>query len=453
MEQQRPNNGYQPGNPQPGYPKPDGQSGQRFGYQPGGQQPGYQPGNQSGYQPGYPKPDGQSGQRFGYQPGGQQPGGQPGYQPGNPQPGNPQPGNPQAGQQSGQRFSYQPGQQPGGQTGNPQPGWQQSPPPAGGRQHFLSPEKWRDHTAIRHISNATGIAIIVYTVLPALVSVILNLLPGFPEAYNSNQLFALAVDSLFAMECVGLPFFVSYVYLRREELSEPLAFGTPASGGAAALLVFVGLMLCMVGNYATGFLSNFVNAVFGITFTAPEDAFTITNGAEFGMRVLQTAVVPALVEEFAMRGTVLMPLRRYGDKFALLTSAFVFALIHGNMEQIPFAFIAGLGLGYAVLATGSLWTGVLIHFFNNFIAVCSEAMYDLLPASTASVLTLAMLLFVFLAGVVALIIYLVRYQRLPLDTVKTPLDSRERNRAFLCSAPMVISIVLLVLRTITYVEF
>ena len=445
MEQQRPNNGYQPGGQQPGgqpgyqpgYPKPDGQSGQRFGYQPG-QQPGQQPGGRSGYQPGNPQPGNpqagqQSGQRFGYQPGQQ-----PGYQPGN------QPGNQPGGQQSGQRF--------GGQTGNPQPGWQQSPPPAGGRQHFLSPEKWRDHTAIRHISNATGIAIIVYTVLPALVSVILNLLPGFTEAYNSNQLFALAVDSLFAMECVGLPFFVSYVYLRREELSEPLAFGTPASGGAAALLVFIGLMLCMVGNYATGFLSNFVNAVFGITFTAPEDAFTITNGAEFGMRVLQTAVVPALVEEFAMRGTVLMPLRRYGDKFALLTSAFVFALIHGNMEQIPFAFIAGLGLGYAVLATGSLWTGVLIHFFNNFIAVCSEAMYDLLPASTASVLTLAMLLFVFLAGVVALIIYLVRYQRLPLDTVKTPLDSRERNRAFLCSAPMVISIVLLVLRTITYVE-
>lgn len=70
-----------------------------------------------------------------------------------------------------------------------------------------------------------------------------------------------------------------------------------------------------------------------------------------------------------MRGVVMQPLRKYGDWFAILTSAFVFALMHGNLVQAPFAFIAGIGLGYAVIASGSLWTGILIHLLNNSISV------------------------------------------------------------------------------------
>ena len=62
-------------------------------------------------------------------------------------------------------------------------------------------------------------------------------------------------------------------------------------------------------------------------------------------------------------------LRKYGDKFALLASALVFAVMHGNLVQAPFALIAGFGLGYLSIKTGTIWTGIAIHAANNLISV------------------------------------------------------------------------------------
>ena len=80
---------------------------------------------------------------------------------------------------------------------------------------------------------------------------------------------------------------------------------------------------------------------------------------------LSVAVVAPLVEEFAMRGVVMQPLKKYGRWFAIIASSLVFGVLHGNFIQAPFALIAGIGIGYAVCVTDSIWTGVLIHFCNN----------------------------------------------------------------------------------------
>ncbi len=342
---------------------------------------------------------------------------------------------------------------------NPRPPYGQGQPPYGyapptpNTKVYMSPQKLRDQTQIRRISNATGLAVIAFTALPFLISFALTLIPGFFEVYETNSIFYICFNALYSTVVIGVPFYCVYRFLRKRQALGELNLGTPAHGGVTALLVFAALMCCMVGNYATNFFSMFVESIFGIRFISPTDDFAITGGATFLLRILQTAVLPALIEEFAVRGVVMQPLRRYGDKFALLMSAFVFALMHGNMVQIPFAFIAGLAIGYAVIATGSMWTGVIIHFCNNLIAVCSEAAYDLLPEEAAALITLAMMALVFVVGLVCAIVYAKRYARVPLTKTKTQLDTREKNRAFLCSAPMIIAIVLLVLETIQYVEF
>ena len=342
---------------------------------------------------------------------------------------------------------------------NPRPPYSQGQPPYGYRppapdtKVYMSPEKLRDQTQIRRISNATGLAVTAFTALPFLISFALALIPGFFDVYNGNSVFYVCFNALYSTVVIGVPFYCVYRFLRKRQAIGELNLGTPVNGGMTALLIFAALMCCMVGNYATNFFSTFVESIFGIRFVSPTDEFTITGGATFFLRVVQTAVLPALIEEFAVRGVVMQPLRRYGDRFALLMSAFVFALMHGNMVQIPFAFIAGLAIGYAVIATGSMWTGVLIHFCNNLIAVCSEAAYDLLPEETAALITLGLMALVFAVGLVCAIVYAKRYARVPLTKTKTQLDTREKNRAFLCSAPMIIAIVLLVLETIQYVEF
>ena len=104
-------------------------------------------------------------------------------------------------------------------------------------------------------------------------------------------------------------------------------------------------MICMIGNYATNFLSTFVESTTGITFEYP-DSRTPTTPLGIAMYLIQLAVVPALVEEYALRGVVMMPARKFGNWFAILVSSALFGMMHGNLVQAPFAFIVGIGIGY-----------------------------------------------------------------------------------------------------------
>ena len=94
---------------------------------------------------------------------------------------------------------------------------------------------------------------------------------------------------------------------------------------------------------------------------------------------ISTAVVPALVEEFACRGIMFGILLKHGERFALIVSSVIFGLMHGNFEQIPFAFLVGLVLGFIRIKTGSIWVCVAVHAFNNLVSVIFNYLPDISP--------------------------------------------------------------------------
>ena len=104
----------------------------------------------------------------------------------------------------------------------------------------------------------------------------------------------------------------------------------------------------------------------------------------------------------------MQPLRRYGDWFAILTSALLFGLMHATMTQVPFAIIAGIALGYVSLVSGSLWTSVIVHFVNNMIAVLYSVVQGLYGEQTAVLFSNVAMYGMLLVGVIALIVYAVR---------------------------------------------
>lgn len=135
-------------------------------------------------------------------------------------------------------------------------------------------------------------------------------------------------------------------------------------------MVALGMAVAMIANYATEIVSNNFS-LFGlnntIDFDNASDSFLVNI-----LYIVSTSVVPALIEEFVFRGIVMGSLRKYGDLFAIITSSILFAAMHGNIEQIPFAFILGLSFSYIDCKTNSLIPSILIHFFNNFYAVISD---------------------------------------------------------------------------------
>lgn len=92
---------------------------------------------------------------------------------------------------------------------------------------------------------------------------------------------------------------------------------------------------------------------------------------------LYASVVAPIWEELLFRGYVLRTLRPFGKRFAVLGSALLFGLFHGNLLQTPYAMIVGLVLGYVTVEYSIIWA-VLIHLFNNLVLA------DLLTRITAS---------------------------------------------------------------------
>lgn len=90
------------------------------------------------------------------------------------------------------------------------------------------------------------------------------------------------------------------------------------------------------------------------------------------LSITATAIVPALVEEFAFRGIVQGILLPFGEAFSVFASAAVFGMVHGNFEQIPFAFLVGLVVGFIRVKTGSIAVCMAVHAANNLIAVLAS---------------------------------------------------------------------------------
>ena len=86
---------------------------------------------------------------------------------------------------------------------------------------------------------------------------------------------------------------------------------------------------------------------------------------------LYQAFFPAIIEEWAFRGTILKNLLPYGKKGAIVLSALMFGIVHVQPIQACFATVLGLLLGILYEYTNSLFLPIVIHFLNNAIAASS----------------------------------------------------------------------------------
>lgn len=122
------------------------------------------------------------------------------------------------------------------------------------------------------------------------------------------------------------------------------------------------------------------------------------------------ALVPAFCEEFLFRGLICGRLLPYGRAVAILGSAVLFGLMHGNLGQLFYTTMAGVLLGWCYAETRSIWPGVIAHMLNNLTGFAAESWYQSLPETRAALydsLLCAALVFV---GMICLV-WLIRTRR------------------------------------------
>ena len=119
---------------------------------------------------------------------------------------------------------------------------------------------------------------------------------------------------------------------------------------------------------------------------------------------LYVGFVGPIAEELLCRGLVLRLLQPYGKRFAIVLSALLFGLFHGNIVQIPFAFLVGLVLGYVTVEYSIVWA-IILHIFNNFVMVeLLSMLYDFLPMEVVDIIFYAIMLVAVIASVIILIV-------------------------------------------------
>ncbi len=256
------------------------------------------------------------------------------------------------------------------------------------------------------LSSAAAAAIIFFDVVHSVFALILRYNDEFRALYLENHTATMIFGMLYTLLSVAVPFFLAYILLKVLADIE-LPFSAPRRKSGAMLLIPAGLGICYMGNIVVSYMMTLLSYI-GINSDFYEATLTQTeplpeNISEVILSVIYVAVFPAVFEEFAFRGVIMQPLRRYGDWFAIIASAVLFGFVHGNIVQIPFAIIAGVALGYATTVTGSMWTGIIIHFLNNFMSVIFSWAKTALPDSTNMIFSAIFTYGIILIGIVALV--------------------------------------------------
>ena len=343
--------------------------------------------------------------------------------------------------------------------------------------HFVSYEFWNSQKrCIKKLSTFAAVAILLFmffsSVYSGIAQAVLKIASvsltyfeyqQFAEKWNSSE-FQAVFEIMYSVLIVGGPFFLVGRRAKKRGYLESIPMDKPLNTKFLPLIIVGAFGICLFGNVITSYFLAAIEIFFGIKLQTPAMPAVSPTFSGILMCYVSRAVVPALIEEMALRGIIMQPLRRYGDKFAIVCSSLIFGLMHCNLIQSPFAILAGFAIGYAVIVTESLWTGIIIHFLNNAFSVTVTIVTDLYGLdSKAYLFCNAFFISAMVIGGMCTFVYLKKFSK-PLK--KTSLVNQGKNfyalphpysarvsdkmlyKTFLYNAPMLIAFIAVVYETI-----
>lgn len=292
-----------------------------------------------------------------------------------------------------------------------------------------------------------SLAMLGFLAASAIVGVALELFNLY-DLYESNMTFSSSVGIFYTVFAVGLPFFLADRALKKHQFKKENTFTAPKLNAKTLLIILLSIFGCLAAMYVTNIITILFES-FGLYFSSSDEP-VIKSVTDIIAMFLGTAIIPPLVEEFAMRKVVMQPLRKYGNTFAIVTSAILFGIFHGTPSQIPFAFLSGLFLGYAVIATNSIWTGVVIHSVVNGLSCSYYAILYFTNGDTADMIYNVICFTLIGIGLLSLIIYCARnssdFKMVTSQNGLSDFSTGEKFRKFIFSPLMVITIIIFLIQ-------
>lgn len=153
----------------------------------------------------------------------------------------------------------------------------------------------------------------------------------------------------------------------------------------------VAMAFYFVGTYLAGIVT-YLFSLAKLQPIPPNMLMEPKTTAGFVIFCIQVCVLAPLMEEFLFRGIILRRLLPYGPGFAIFTSSLLFAMLHGNLLQIPFAFCVGLALGYFAYKMDSVWASIPLHALINATSTVMDVVTKQIGSQRAEQIELLLML-------------------------------------------------------------
>ncbi len=181
----------------------------------------------------------------------------------------------------------------------------------------------------------------------------------------------------------------------------------------------------------------------------------------FIVSFVSLCIFAPIFEEIIFRSAVYRHTEIMGQSFAVVFSAIVFALMHGNLEQLPYTFVMGLGFAYLFAKTRSLLIPMLLHFLTNtttviFTSIIGTTDTDelstllsnrdfaaVIPTVLYSLVIYGIIIAAIVLGIIELVRTIRRRERLMGSIF--PISGAKKAAVFLTAPVTIITLILLVL--------
>ncbi len=207
--------------------------------------------------------------------------------------------------------------------------------------------------------SALGMALFVFLLVGSGLQIGGILLSNHLFGANDAPGFMFWIVAFVPLYCVAFPI-TCFLMKRipREDLKNTSSIGV----GKWFYFLCIAFFAMVVGSII-GSIVGVVFNQFGINTGTAIEALTSDSSA-IGSIVL--ALLAPIVEEMIFRKFLIDRMHRFGGHVAIMTSALMFGLFHGNLAQFFYAWFLGIVFGYVYYKTGNVIYTMLMHMTINF---------------------------------------------------------------------------------------
>ncbi len=211
----------------------------------------------------------------------------------------------------------------------------------------------------KRFSFTIGMALILYVFAQMILEMVFSMsLPTlFKDKLDSNTILILVSGLVSTISMLVAIWFIKAYNSQAKEKAKKL--------DGKRKFNFIGIGIALIG--LTQLALPYIYEVFGINYDILEKFEVLPGNGSLSKIIffVVLAILPAIFEELFCRKAILNCAKKYGNTFAVIFSALVFAVIHMNMGQAIFAFIIGIIFGVIAIKTNSIKIPILLHFLNN----------------------------------------------------------------------------------------